>query len=147
MRSPPASTSSTLAHVGIAIAKDSPLPELLRLLGLTSTQTAVPRESLVAHMVSVAAPHARLELLDTDNPSSTVGRFLKTHGPGIHHLCLTVPAFQLERISERLRQHGYRLLLDRAELGAEGTLVNFVHPKSTGGVLLELQEQPGDGEP
>lgn len=137
----------TLSHVGIAVTKNSPLRALLQLLDLPAYETQVPRESLAVTMVSVAAPLARLELLDTDNPDSTVGRFLARHGPGIHHVCLGVPAGSLDSTCARLRSHGYRLLLEKNELGAEGTLVNFVHPKSTGGVLLELQEQPGDGEP
>lgn len=136
----------SLSHVGLAISHDSPLPRLLRLLGLPSAQTLLPRESLSVQLVPVPAPQARLELLTTDNPDSTIGRFLKSHGPGIHHLCLGIPAGALEATCVRLREHGYRLSFDHGEVGAEGTLVNFVHPKSTGGVLLELKEQPIDGE-
>lgn len=131
----------TLSHVGIAIGKNSPLSALLKLLELPSTHTTVPREHLAVEMVELSAPHARLELLDTDNPQSTVGKFLSKHGPGLHHVCLGVPPGSLDELCARLRAHGYRLLLEKNELGAEGTPVNFVHPKSTGGILLELQEQ------
>ncbi len=136
----------TLSHVGIAIGKNSPLSALFKLLGLPSTRTTVPREHLAVEMVELAAPQARLELLDTDVAQSTVGKFLSKHGPGLHHVCLGVPHGALDEICARLRANGYRLLLEQNELGAEGTQVNFVHPKSTGGLLLELQEQAAERE-
>ncbi len=137
----------TFSHVGIAVSKGSPLRALLGLLEVPTHDTTVPRESLAVTMVPLGARSARLELLETENPDSTVGRFLARHGPGIHHVCLGVPHGALDAICERLRANGYRLLLEKNELGAEGAFVNFVHPKSTGGVLLELQEQSRDGEP
>jgi methylmalonyl-CoA/ethylmalonyl-CoA epimerase len=72
-----------------------------------------------------------------------VARFLETRGPGIHHLCLASDA--LTEDDRRLRDAGYRLLRDHPSRGAGGCWVQFVHPKSAGGVLLELS-QPG-GEP
>jgi len=137
----------TLSHVGIAVGKDSPLAGVLRLLGLSSTRATVPSEHLQVELVDVSAPLARIELLETDDPASTVGKFLSSHGPGIHHLCLGVPAGELSQLCAMLRANGHRVLFEVNRIGAEGTPVNFIHPKSTGGVLLELQEQPGHREP
>ena len=65
---------------------------------------------------------------------------LERRGPGLHHIC-----FETDNILEdmkRLREKGYVLLSDEPKSGAHGTLVVFVHPRSTGGVLIELAQYP-----
>jgi methylmalonyl-CoA/ethylmalonyl-CoA epimerase len=82
-----------------------------------------------------------IELLEPIGPESPIARFLERKGPGIHHLSLRVS--DIERTMTDLVQQGYRLLSDSPQPGAHGSLVCFVHPRSAGGVLLELT-QPVD---
>ena len=84
----------------------------------------------------------RVELLEPTSPDSAVGRFVAKRGEGIHHLAFRVQ--DLEAVLERLRSHGVEILGDGARDGAEGTRVAFLHPRSAGGVLIELVSRPSD---
>ncbi len=132
----------TFSHVGIAVPADSPMYALLALLGVPTSDTTVPKEKLAVRLGHVGAHEGRIELLRPVDPDSTIGRFLAKHGPGLHHVCLAVGSGELPALCTKLRDHGYRLIFEQCELGAEGTPVNFVHPKSTGGILVEFQERP-----
>jgi methylmalonyl-CoA epimerase len=79
----------------------------------------------------------RIELLEPVDPDSVIGRFLAKRGEGLHHVALRVP--DLYAAVERLRTAGARLL-NEPQTGAGGHRYVFVHPSSTGGVLLELIE-------
>ena len=83
---------------------------------------------------------SRLELLEPTGEGSPIAAHLERRGPGLHHICLRVDDIRAAMAS--LSAKGYRLLSDEPQQGAHGCLVCFVHPKSTGGVLLELS-QPG----
>jgi len=85
-------------------------------------------------------PGPRIELLEPLSDDTPVGRHIARRGPGIHHLALRVP--DVDAAMAALRDKGYRLTTDTPQLGAHGARVVFVHPKSTGGVLVELV-QPG----
>jgi methylmalonyl-CoA epimerase len=80
----------------------------------------------------------RLELLEPSEPGSTMAKFLEKRGPGLHHIALKVP--DLHAAVERLRASGAKLL-NEPRTGAGGHLYVFVHPASTGGVLLELIQE------
>jgi methylmalonyl-CoA epimerase len=81
---------------------------------------------------------SRIELLEPTEADSVVGRFLEKRGEGLHHVALRVP--DLKAAVERLRASGARLL-NEPRTGAGGHLYVFVHPASTGGVLLELIQE------
>jgi methylmalonyl-CoA/ethylmalonyl-CoA epimerase len=91
-----------------------------------------------ATIVCLEAGSAAVELLTSTDPASPIGKFLARHGPGIHHLCFRVP--DLDRALERCRAAGYRLIDDVPRPGAGGHRVAFLHPKATGGILLELSD-------
>jgi len=76
-----------------------------------------------------------IELLEPSEPASVIGKFLERHGEGLHHVAVRVR--DLNASVERLRSSGARLL-NEPRAGAGGHLYVFVHPASTGGVLLEL---------
>jgi methylmalonyl-CoA/ethylmalonyl-CoA epimerase len=78
------------------------------------------------------------------SPDSPVAKFLEKKGPGIHHLCLASDDVQGD--DARLREAGLQVLRPEPTRGAGGCWVQFVHPKSTGGVLLELSEPGADEE-
>lgn len=80
----------------------------------------------------------RLEFLEPTSPDSPIAKFLETNGPGLHHLCYGVTDINAEL--SRLKSEGFRLIDEVPRIGAEGKKIAFVHPKSAGGVLIELKE-------
>ena len=82
----------------------------------------------------------QIELIHPLDGGGPVASFLEKRGPGLHHLCFRTD--DIEADMARLRDRGYRLLSDQPQPGAHGTKVVFIHPKSTGGVLIELAEYP-----
>lgn len=81
-----------------------------------------------------------IELLEATSPDSPIARFLEKRGPGIHHLAVNVA--DINMALTRLKQQGARLIDSEPRPGAGGCLIAFVHPSSTGGVLLELVQRP-----
>jgi methylmalonyl-CoA epimerase len=78
-------------------------------------------------------------LIEPTEENSSVAKFLRARGGGIHHIALRVP--DLERAVDRLRSAGARLVNEQVQIGAEGYHYVFVHPRSTQGVLLELIQE------
>jgi LAO/AO transport system kinase len=122
-------------HLGIAVKSlDQALQFYREQLGL---QVAL-RETVIEEKVNVAmlpVGEPRIELLEASEPGSVIARFIEKRGEGIHHIALKVP--DLAAAVERLRTSGARIL-NEPRTGAGGHLYVFVHPSSTGGVLLEL---------
>ena len=136
-----------LDHVAVAVEDLEKSKEIYRHLGLVFDQE---HEIVEAEGVETAfAPisgETNLELLSPHGEDGPIHRFLKKRGPGIHHLCFRVS--DVKKTCEHLTELGYRLLKPEPTLGAGGKLVNFIHPKSTGGVLIEVSgtssESPKD---
>ena len=122
-------------HLGIAVNSiDAALGFYREQLGLSVAH----RETVEHERVRVAmlpAGESRLELLEATEPDSTIAKFIAKRGEGLHHVALRVPDF--EAAVERLRAAGARLLGEPRQ-GAGGHTYVFIHPASTGGVLLEL---------
>eukprot|EP00825_Cyclidium_porcatum_P049159 TRINITY_DN8430_c0_g1_i1.p3 TRINITY_DN8430_c0_g1~~TRINITY_DN8430_c0_g1_i1.p3 ORF type:complete len:386 (+),score=64.22 TRINITY_DN8430_c0_g1_i1:560-1717(+) len=128
----------SIDHLGIAVPS---LTEALAFyegaLGLAvSARETVQSEKVHVAMLPAGGP--RIELLEPAGPDSTIGKFLAKRGAGLHHVALRVP--DLAAAVARLRERGARLLNEPRE-GAGGHLYVFVHPASTGGVLLELIQE------
>ncbi|NPV66462.1 MAG: methylmalonyl-CoA epimerase [Anaerolineae bacterium] len=88
---------------------------------------------------------SEIELLEPSTPDSGIARYLAKRGPGMHHLCVEVA--DLEAAMQRLVAHGVELINETPRVRPDGTRYAFIHPRSTGGVLLELYElsrQPDD---
>jgi methylmalonyl-CoA/ethylmalonyl-CoA epimerase len=85
----------------------------------------------------------QLELLEPLSPTSPIARHLEKRGPGLHHICLRVR--DIRRSMASLREQGFEVLSEDPQPGAHGCLVAFVHPRSTGGVLLELSQPVAAG--
>jgi methylmalonyl-CoA epimerase len=131
--------SVEMDHLGIAVRT---LEEALRFYEQTLGIEVSHRETVAAERVNVAMLPAggtgrlpRIELLEATGPESTIAKFIDKRGPGLHHIALRVD--DLAAAVERLRQEGARLL-NEPRPGAGGHSYVFVHPASTGGVLLEL---------
>jgi methylmalonyl-CoA epimerase len=126
-------------HVGIAVRS---LEAALKFYEGALGMGASGRETVAAEKVNVAmlpAGGPRIELIEATEADSAVGRFLDQRGEGLHHVALLVP--DLEAAVERLKTAGARLV-NEPRRGAGGHLYVFVHPASTGGVLLELIQEP-----
>ena len=125
---------ATLDHLAIAVASlDQPVA-FYESLGLTPTRDI--RENERAALLPTG--DARIELHEPSSPDSPLAQFLDQRGPGLHHIALKVP--DLAATIERLRAFGARLL-DEPRPGAGGSPYVFVHPASTGGVLIELIQE------
>jgi methylmalonyl-CoA/ethylmalonyl-CoA epimerase len=85
-----------------------------------------------------------IELVQPVSDDSPLVNFLETRGPGIHHICLEVE--DIEKAIEELMERGARMIDDKPRPGAHNTKVAFIHPKSSGGVLIELNEIPAKGQ-
>jgi methylmalonyl-CoA/ethylmalonyl-CoA epimerase len=127
-----------LDHIGIAVRDLGQALAFYRDgLGLdVSAPEEVPTEQVRVRFVPVG--EVTLELLEATTPDSSVAAFIEKRGPGIHHITLRVD--DIQAAVARLRARGVRLVHDAPRPGAHGSLVAFIHPASTGGVLIELKE-------
>lgn len=127
-----------LDHIGIAIKQiDQALALWRDTLGLTvDHKEEIPEQGVRVGMLAIGDTH--VELLEPLSDDSPVGRFLQKRGPGIHHIALAVDDIRAEL--QKLKSKGARLIDQEPRIGAGGCLVAFIHPASTGGVLLELVE-------
>ncbi|HUJ20459.1 MAG TPA: methylmalonyl Co-A mutase-associated GTPase MeaB [Bryobacteraceae bacterium] len=127
----------SIDHLGVAVKSiEAALGFYEGQLGIqVSMRETVPHEKVNVAMLPVGGP--RIELLEPTQDDSVIGRFLAKRGEGLHHVALRVP--NLAAAVERLRASGARLL-NEPQTGAGGHRYVFVHPASTGGVLLELIE-------
>ena len=126
-------------HIGIAIndlAKDAPFWS--KVLGIEQTKTEdVDDQGVITDIYDTG--RGKIELLLSKYPDSPIGKFLKKRGPGIHHICLQVE--DIEESIKVLKKHGIETIGEKSSIGAEGFKVIFIHPRSTGGVLVELAEK------
>ena len=81
----------------------------------------------------------KIELLEATDPDSPIAKFIVKKGEGIHHIAFDVEDIKAEM--ERLRNEGFQLLNNQPKEGADNKLVCFIHPKSTGGTLIELCQE------
>jgi len=130
-------------HIGIAVRSIDEAKKTYEALGLTvESVEEVPAEGVRVAMIRCG--ESRIELLEPTSEDSPVAKFLAKRGPGMHHLCLASDDVRAD--DARLRDGGFDVLRDEPTRGAGGHEVQFVHPKSTGGVLLELAGEPHGDE-
>jgi methylmalonyl-CoA epimerase len=132
----------TLNHIGVATDRLPELKKLFQLLGIAEGPVeSVPEQGVDVHFQTLegAAPH--IEFLEVKDPEGTVAQFIKKRGPGIHHLSFEVATGGLDPLCMKLKQAGYRLTYDAPKKGAQGMRMNFIHPASASGVLIELMEK------
>jgi methylmalonyl-CoA epimerase len=136
-------TERALDHVGIAVQSlDDSLPLFESITGGKGYGREVV-ESQGVEVVFVGAGEGRLELLAPVRDDSAVAKYLARRGPGMHHLCYRVDDITAEL--DRYRAEGAQLIDETPRAGAHGHRVAFIHPKSTGGVLVELLEASHPG--
>jgi methylmalonyl-CoA/ethylmalonyl-CoA epimerase len=127
-------------HIGIATTGiDDAARFYLESLGLQIEHV----EEVASQKVRVAMlplGESRVELLEPTSDDSPISKFLAKRGPGIHHIAVRVE--DIRASLAELKEKGARLIDEQPRTGAGGCLVAFIHPSSTGGVLLELVEHP-----
>ena len=127
----------SIDHLGIAVKSLAAAKAIYQKLGLSvSAEETVEQEKV--RLVMVPVGESRLELLEPTSEDSTIAKFIAKRGEGLHHVCLRVP--DLAAAVTRLKKDGVRLVSEEIKVGAGGHRYVFVHPSSTGGVLLELVE-------
>ncbi len=131
--------SIEIDHLGIAVRSlEESLQFYQQVLGMrVSCRETVEVERVNAALLPAGAgpDSPRIELLEAADPESTIAKFIEKRGPGLHHIALRVD--DLASAIDRLRKSG-AVLLNEPRPGAGGHVYAFVHPASTGGVLLEL---------
>lgn len=127
-------------HVGVAVSDlEAAVGEYRRLLGVEpSHRERIEDQGVEEVLFSVGSSF--VQLLGALGPDSPVGRSLATRGPGVHHIAYRVD--DLEAALEHLRAEGARLIDESPRPGSRNTLIAFVHPRSMGGVLVELVQEP-----
>jgi len=125
-------------HIGIAVASIDEAIELYRVLGMELEEVEeVPAEGVRVAMLRCG--ESRIELLEPTTPDSPIAGFLQKRGGGIHHICLATDDIRSDQA--KLTEKGYRLLRPVPTEGAGGRRVQFIHPRSAAGVLVELSQE------
>jgi len=128
-------------HVGIAVRSiDEKLAVYSKLGDFEIRRTEVPGQR-----VKIALLHAgetSVELLEPSSAESSLAKFIQERGEGLHHIAFAVD--DIEATMSQLKERGFRFIYEKPADGKFGSKVNFIHPKSAGGVLVELtQNKPG----
>ena len=129
-----------IEHLGIAvdsIDKAAPFWKHILKISHRSTEDVID-QGVVTDIYDTG--QGKVELLESLGDHTPIGKFLHRHGPGIHHVCFEVNDINLA--IKELKENNINVLSDEPTIGAEGYKVVFIHPKSTGGVLVELAEKP-----
>ena len=132
-----------LNHIGIATATgNTQLTKLFQLLGITRGITeAVPEQGVDVHFFNLEGVPPHLELLEVADPEGTVAKFIQKRGPGIHHISFSVGAGELDALCAKLTAEGFKFTYPSPKKGAQNMRINFIHPATSGGVLVELMEK------
>ena len=125
-------------HVGIAVKNLDESVQFYESLGFKATGYEVVAEQKVK-VAFLPCGDSELELLESTEPDGPIARFIEKNGPGIQHIAIRVD--DIDKALEELKEKGVRLIDQTPRYGAGGARIAFVHPKATGGVLLELTQR------
>jgi len=134
----------TIDHIGIASMSLDEGSEFWELLGLEKQgdDEIVEDQGVVTRffpLESTGNSTTNIEILEATGPDTPIGRFLSKRGPGIQQLCLAVD--DLESMIAHLIANGIVMIDEAPRSGAHNSMIAFVHPKSTGGILVELKQR------
>ena len=134
----------TIDHVGIAALTLDQGSRFWELLGLVSSgdDEVVEDQGVITRFFPLAAINddtTNIEILEATGENTPIGRFLAKRGPGIQQLCLAVD--DLESMIEHLLENQIMMIDSTPRKGAHDSFIAFVHPKSTGGILVELKQR------
>jgi methylmalonyl-CoA/ethylmalonyl-CoA epimerase len=130
-----------LDHIAIAVKNIESTKKIYQDFGLKfSDEIEEVKEQKVFTAFAQIDQNAHIELLEPTSDESTIHKFIESKGEGIHHLCFKVP--DVKSKTTELTAKGYKFIYPEPRIGAGGCLVNFIHPKSTGGILIEISQRP-----
>ena len=129
-----------LDHVGIAVRSiDAALPLWKDALGAkVGDRETIPSQEVTVLFLETG--ESCTELLEPPGENTPIQRFIEKRGEGLHHIAYRVE--DLEMVMKNLDNAGSRLLYPEPRPGSHQTRINFIHPSSTGGILIELVEYP-----
>jgi len=129
----------SIEHVGVAIENMDGISSIFSdILGLKfSGSNEVTDQQVITDIYQV--DNSKLEFLKATSKDSPIARFIDKKGSGMHHIALLVD--HLQPALDYLKKQGIRLIDEKPRIGAEGLSIAFLHPKSTGGILVELCEK------
>jgi len=129
-----------IEHIGIAVENQKDTASFwCEILQIVHTHTErVESEGVNTEIFDTGK--GKIELLNSISEDSPIRKFLEKRGPGIHHICLEVD--NINQAIIELKNSNIEILNDEPSIGAEGFKIVFIHPKATGGVLVELAEKP-----
>ena len=125
-------------HVGIAVKNLDEAVKFYESLGFKASGYEVVAEQKVK-VAFLPCGDSELELLESTEPDGPIARFIEKNGPGIQHIAIRVD--DIDKALEELKEKGVRLIDQVPRYGAGNARIAFVHPKATGGVLLELTQR------
>jgi len=129
-------------HIGIAVRNlDEALKVFQDALGLKAVTTEVV-ETQKVKVAFLPLGELNLELLEPTQPDSNIGKFIESRGEGIHHIAVEVD--DIRSSLDRIKDKGLKLINPEPVPGAHSTMIAFLHPKATHGVLMELAEKKKD---
>ncbi len=130
-----------LDHIAIAVKSIPDAKKIYQDMGLNfSAEIEEVKDQKVLTAFAQIDQNAHIELLEPTSTESAIHKFIENKGEGIHHLCFKVSDVKAK--TQELTDKGYKFIYPEPRIGAGGCLVNFIHPKSTGGVLIELSQRP-----
>ena len=125
-------------HIGIAVKNLEEGSKLYEILGIVSAGTEEVAEQKV-RVSFFPVGDSEIELLESTAPDGPIAKYIEKNGEGIQHIALRVE--NLEEALAELKAKGIRLIDEKPRYGAGGAKIAFIHPKATGGVLLELSQR------
>tara|TARA_Y100001968_G_C19419450_1_gene750902 strand:- start:909 stop:1322 length:414 start_codon:yes stop_codon:yes gene_type:complete len=135
--------SIEIDHIGIAVRNlDSRTPFWIALGLILGEDEELPNDGVIARFLSTSGESntpARIELLQATGPETPIGRFIEKRGEGIQQIAFRVD--DIHSTIEKLQLNGVEMIDENPREGAHGSLIAFVHPKSTGGVLVEIVQK------
>lgn len=134
----------TIDHIGIAANNLDEGSRFWRLIGLVAQgeDELVEEQGVVTRFFPLDSQKddtTNIEILEATGPDTPIGRFLEKRGPGIQQLCLAVD--DLETMITHLMSNGIIMIDTTPRKGAHDSIIAFIHPKSTGGILVELKQR------
>jgi methylmalonyl-CoA/ethylmalonyl-CoA epimerase len=125
-----------IEHIGIAVKKlTDAIPFYEKLLGTTCYSIEEVQDQKV-RTAFFRIGETKIELLESTDPEGPIGKFLEKKGEGIHHIAFSVPNADVSL--KEAEEMGVSLIDKTSRKGAEGLNIGFLHPRSTGGILIEL---------
>lgn len=129
---------SKISHIGIAVSNLKAAIRTYEMLGF-QVEKIEKVSDMDVQVAFLPLGDTRIELLEPLSHDSVIAKFIKKKGEGVHHICVEVK--DIHQALKELKDQKFNLVYETPKRGAENTLVSFVHPKSTHGVLIELRQR------